>query len=102
MKMCSVDELKGTLKNKENVLIDCRTSSEYHDKHIQGAILHPLGNSLESLLPFKDKTIYVICRSGARSHHFCLELEATGFKNAINVEGGMIMWMMKNFPVEKS
>ncbi|MDP1843919.1 MAG: rhodanese-like domain-containing protein [Sediminibacterium sp.] len=36
--------------------------------------------------------MYVYCRSGNRSGQACLILDTAGFKNTINVTGGMLAW----------
>ncbi len=45
----------------------------------------------------KNETVYVYCRSGNRSGQACLMLEPYGFKDIINVSGGMLAWQ-ENFP----
>ena len=45
----------------------------------------------------KNATYAVYCRSGNRSGQACLMLEPYGFKNVINVTGGMLAWQ-EQFP----
>ena len=45
----------------------------------------------------KEETVYIYCRSGNRSGQACLMLEPFGFKNVINVSGGMLAWQ-EQFP----
>jgi hypothetical protein len=45
----------------------------------------------------KEEIIYIYCRSGNRSGQACLMLEPCGFKNVVNVSGGMLDWQEK-FP----
>jgi rhodanese-related sulfurtransferase len=40
----------------------------------------------------KDDVVYLYCRSGNRSGQACLILETMGFKNVVNVAGGMLAW----------
>lgn len=86
-------------------LIDVRMRDEYTSElgHIKGAILKTLGPDLVSYLDSLDKNepIIFICRSGGRSGQatqYCLQ---SGFKNVINLAGGMMGWNMCGFPIEK-
>jgi rhodanese-related sulfurtransferase len=60
---------------------------------IAGAHLVPLGElrARTTELP-KDKPIVAVCRSGGRSAQACTILEANGFTQVANLDGGMIRW----------
>ena len=79
-------------------LIDCREPNEYAEFNI-GAKLIPLGKfqtmQLEELEDLKDEEVIVHCRSGKRSAMACMILDSMGFKNATNLEGGMLAWREK-------
>ncbi len=45
-------------------------------------------------MPTANKTVYVICQSGARSKLAAKKLKHQGY-NAINVQGGMNTWRGK-------
>jgi rhodanese-related sulfurtransferase len=93
----STNELLGiTQKEKNPVIIDVRTKGEYNGPlgHINNSILIPLSEIDErysELDSFKDKPIYVVCKSGGRSSSAAKKLASHGF-NAINVKGGMMAW----------
>ncbi|WP_438445568.1 rhodanese-like domain-containing protein [Gorillibacterium sp. sgz5001074] len=72
------------------VLLDVREPAEWDYYHLEGAILMPVGTIPEELgsLP-RDRTLYVICAHGVRSEMVCRYLRQNGFRNAVNVEGGM-------------
>ena len=61
-----------------------------------GGQLMPLGLiqslQIDEIEHLKDETVYIYCRSGNRSGQACLMLEPCGFKNVINVKGGMLAW----------
>lgn len=86
------DDLLAQL-NKEAILLDVRESAEFAFGHIQGATSIPLGE-LESRMNEldKNKTIYVICRTGKRSDLAAQKLANNGFKNVWNVVPGMTSW----------
>jgi rhodanese-related sulfurtransferase len=80
-------------------LLDVRTSAEFKEAHVQGAKLIPLNElpTRMSELP-KNRTILVMCRSGARSSAAAGQLASAGF-NVINLSGGISAWMQHRYPV---
>lgn len=101
MKTISVEDLKAKLDAGEKInLVDVREPHEHAVFNI-GGILLPLGKvqglETEDIDHLKDETVYVYCRSGNRSGQACLMLEPYGFKDIINVSGGMLAWQEK-FP----
>lgn len=96
MQTITVEELKAKLTAGEKMnLIDVREPHEHEAFNI-GGILLPLGQvqtmQLDAIESMKDEPIYVYCRSGNRSGQACLILETAGFKNTINITGGMLAW----------
>jgi rhodanese-related sulfurtransferase len=81
-------------------LVDVREPHE-HEAYNIGGILLPLGKvqglETDDIDHLKNETVYVYCRSGNRSGQACLMLEPYGFKDIINVSGGMLAWQEK-FP----
>jgi rhodanese-related sulfurtransferase len=51
--------------------------------------------AIEDLEDLKDEEVIIYCRSGNRSQMACLMLEHLGFKNTVNVTGGMLDWTEK-------
>jgi len=74
-------------------VIDVREVDEYIEAHVPGVRLMPLGTIPDALdaLP-RDETLYVICRSGARSLRAADLLVANGF-DAVSVAGGTMAWV---------
>ena len=101
MKTCTTSDLKEAFQNDPDLfLIDCRTPEEYEAGHVPGAQRITLGDDLGEYSWPKEKPIYVICRSGGRSAAFCQELKNLGVDNAVNVEGGTLAWVEKEYRVE--
>lgn len=76
--------------NESNInIIDVRKESEYKSEHIEGALNFPLDylNANQFTID-KSKTYYVHCAGGYRSVIFISILQARGYRNLINVEGG--------------
>lgn len=94
----SVDELSELLETSIR-LIDVREPNEYHEAHVPGAVLVPLGTVPDRLDAFHgDGPTYVICRSGARSMRAC-EFVAEHGLEAVNVAGGTMAWVLDGRPV---
>ena len=81
-------------------VIDVRQPDEFEDVHATGAILIPLGDVPDRIdeIP-RDQTVYVICRSGARSRRAAEYLVSQGY-DAVNVAGGTLAWVEAELPVE--
>lgn len=103
----TVSELNDINFNSDNnkVVLDVRTAQEYTEGKIAGSenldVLKTdlFTTSIEKL--DKDKTYYVICRSGSRSLKAAKQMKEAGFNNVINITGGMQAWESANFPTEK-
>lgn len=83
------------LNKKEAIIIDVREQDERDAEHIEGTLFIPLAK-LESrmgeLAQFKNSPIIVQCRSGKRSNIAGAKLIKAGFKNILNLEGGILAW----------
>jgi rhodanese-related sulfurtransferase len=85
-------------------LIDVRRPDEFNAElsHIKGAKLITLGPDLDKFLnthPKEDEIVFV-CRSGARSGRATLQSIALGFYKSVNLQGGMILWNERKYPIE--
>lgn len=79
--------------NKDLVILDVRTYSEFKESRISGAINIPVDElewELDELEKFKDNKILVYCKVGVRSNIACSYLESEGFKNLYNLLGGIL------------
>jgi TusA-related sulfurtransferase/rhodanese-related sulfurtransferase len=97
----SNEELQGKL-GEQPVILDVREPMEYAFEHIPGAKLLPFGQLEErmtELEAYKEKDVYVICRTGNRSDMVSQMLAEKGFSRVKNVIPGMSAW---EGPVEKS
>ena len=73
-------------------LIDVREPDEYAQAHVPGAMLVPLGTLPDHVEELPEGTLYVICRSGARSYRAAEWLAAQG-RTSVNVAGGTLAWL---------
>lgn len=97
------DEVKKAQESRDGIILDVRTQEEYKAGHIKGSMLIPLQELPQKLvqLPNKEGKLYVYCRSGGRSAQAAAFLQQNGYTNVHNMNGGMLTWMSKNYPVEK-
>ena len=99
MQTITVEALKAKLDAGETInLVDVREPHENAEFNIGGLLL-PLGKiqtmQVEEIDDLKDQEVFIYCRSGNRSVQACLILETMGYKNVVNVTGGMLAWQEK-------
>ena len=91
----TAEEAKNKMdENKDAIILDVRTESEYMEKHIGGAILIPnetIQDTIPVELPDLDAEILVYCRSGNRSEQASKKLIALGYTNVFDF-GGINDW----------
>ncbi|HEX8461304.1 MAG TPA: rhodanese-like domain-containing protein [Segetibacter sp.] len=99
MKNISVEELKARMDAGEKLnVLDVREDNERADFHIGGThfrLRRIQDMAIEEIEDLKDEEVIIYCRSGNRSQMAALMLEHLGFKNTVNVTGGMLDWMEK-------
>ncbi|MBU6277138.1 MAG: rhodanese-like domain-containing protein [Planctomycetes bacterium] len=82
-------------------LIDVRTPAEFGEVHVEQARNIPLdrldAGAVRSLAG--DRPLYLICKSGGRSHKACEKLIAAGVGNVVSVEGGTAACEAAGLPV---
>ena len=85
--------------------IDVRGETEWTGPlgRIRGARLIPLPElgARASEIP-TNRTLLLVCRSGARSARACAQLAELGFGPVVNLAGGMIAWQRARLPVERT
>lgn len=91
----TAEEAKSIMDSREDyILLDVREQEEYDEGHIAGAILIPygsIGELAENVLPDREQTILVYCRSGRRSAIAAEELVRLGYTDVRDF-GGIIDW----------
>lgn len=92
------------MKAEPGLILDVRTSKEVAKGMIEGAQhLDFYGEAFETelgKLP-KEQPVYVYCRSGGRSGKTMAMMEKLGFKNVVNLAGGMLAWEKAGLPIAK-
>ena len=89
------EEAKEMMDTQEVIILDVREQDEYDSGHIPGAVLLPLGSISEEsaarVIPEKDTTVLVYCRSGSRSKKAAKALAELGY-TGIYEFGGIRTW----------
>ena len=74
-------------------VLDVRQGWEYEEFHLPGAKLVPLGEIEDRAAEIpRDKPLLVYCRSGKRSSAAASLLSAKGYRNVLNMQGGITAW----------
>jgi rhodanese-related sulfurtransferase len=99
-----VEEFDKLRADRNNIILDVRTASEFERGHIPGAINLDY-NSAEFAKKLaeldKNKTYLVHCAAGVRSAKACALMEKSEFKQMVNLEPGFRAWEKAGKPVEK-
>lgn len=90
------------MNREDYVLLDVRTSEEYENGHVTGAINIPLDELREKLSSLdRNKTIVAYCQVGLRGYIADRILSQNGFK-VYNVTGGYKSAVLMNLPMDKN
>ena len=87
----ALDVIKG---DNKAVLIDVRTPDEFRVVRIPGSVLIPdyeIKDKIAEVVPDKDTTLIIYCRSGNRSRSATKELINMGYTKVFDL-GGIIDW----------
>ena len=90
-----VQSVQSLLKSGEIAIIDCREQSEWETARIEGAVLMPMSQwmqSVDQLSAFEGKRVVVHCHHGGRSLRVTNWLRQNGFPDAQNMTGGIDEW----------
>jgi rhodanese-related sulfurtransferase len=90
---------RGTVR-----VVDVREPAELTGElgHIPGVEAAPLGSVTRRSAAWNvDEPIVLVCRSGARSASAARALVASGFRNVMNLAGGMLAYRAAGLPVER-
>ena len=86
---------KEMVDSQEVIILDVREQDEYDSGHIPGAVLLPVGTiddtTAAQVIPEKDSTVLVYCRSGNRSKTASAALADLGYTNIYEL-GGINTW----------
>lgn len=90
--------------DKAPVILDVRTSEEYLQGHIPGAInieYRELPSKIDQVRNFGKRKIVVYCERGVRANIAEETLKKAGFTEVLHLEGDMSGWRDEGLEVEK-
>lgn len=97
----SQEEAKAMMDTQVVIILDVREQDEYDSGHTPGAVLLPVGTIDETtaaeVIPEKDSTVLVYCRSGNRSKTASAALAELGYTNIYEF-GGINTWPYETEP----
>lgn len=100
------DEFEKAVTTEKVQLLDVRTAKEFSTGHIKNALQADWTNNKQftDRVQYidKDKPVYVYCLVGGRSAAAATWMRENGFKNVIELTGGINAWKQASKPVEGS
>lgn len=96
MRIVPVDEFAQYITESGVQLLDVRTPEEFESGHLAGAIMidfraEGFVEKAKAQLK-KDQPVALYCRSGKRSHSAAELLLKAGFKELVELDGGILAW----------
>jgi rhodanese-related sulfurtransferase len=105
IKEVSIDDVKKMIDNKEKIIIlDVRDKEEFETGYIPGAVNLSRGMlefKISTLIPDKNARIIVYCGIDLRGPLATKTLNEMGYKNAVNINGGLKVWKAAGYPIAK-
>lgn len=90
------------INTRDAILLDVRTPDEFSEAHIANAKnmdWNSAGFKAEAAQLDKSKPVFVYCLSGGRSASSIEFLQANGFKEVYELDGGIMKWKSANLPL---
>jgi len=104
VKQVSAWDARHAIEVGGGMLVDVRTPVEFHASHASGAVNVPLDILSDERIRATgnggvDRSVYLLCRTGARAKMGCERLAKAGCRNAVLVEGGTEAWEQAGLPM---
>ena len=97
-------EFATAISNKEVQILDVRTPNEFNSGHLKNALWADWLNKEQFFERVKyidpAKPVYIYCLSGGRSYAAAEWMRANGFKNVVELSGGINAWRYNKLPIE--
>jgi rhodanese-related sulfurtransferase/thiol-disulfide isomerase/thioredoxin len=97
-------EFSTAISNKAVQILDVRTPSEFNSGHLKNALWADWLNKEQFFERVKyidpAKPVYIYCLSGGRSYAAAQWMRANGFKNVVELSGGINAWRYNKLPIQ--
>ena len=103
-KRASPLQLTQMINRGKTTIVDVRSSEEFAAGHLRDAKHIPLadlGARIGELDKSKNRTVVMVCQTGARSDKAARQLQAAGFEDVHSLEGGLTAWKAAGLPLTK-
>ena len=103
-KRASPLQLTQMINRGKTTIVDVRSSEEFAAGHLRDAKHIPLadlGARVGELDKSKNRTVVMVCQTGARSDKAARQLQAAGFEDVHSLEGGLAAWKAAGLPLTK-
>lgn len=103
-KRASVLQATQLINRGKTTILDVRQPAEFANGHVRDAKNIPLADlssRIGELDKSKTKTVIVVCQQGARGDKAVKQLQAAGFEDVFNLDGGLAAWQAAGLPVSK-
>ena len=87
-----------------SLVLDVREAAEFAAGHIPRARHIPLAElskRVDEIAKYREKPVLVTCKGSTRSGSACRVLKGAGFKNVVQLRGGISAWEQASLPVER-
>lgn len=97
-------EAEKLIRNVDPFILDVRTQREFDGGHLPGATLVPvqvLQQRIDELEEYKERSVFVYCRTGNRSTVAARMLIDRGFRQVINLRRGIVEWQRAGLDIQQ-
>lgn len=103
-KRASSLQVTQLINRGKTLVLDISSAEEFAAGHLRDAKNIPLADlssRVGELDKFKNKTVVVVCQTGARSDKAVKLLAAAGFEDVVSLDGGINAWKAAGLPTAK-
>lgn len=100
----SPHEVTMLINRGKATIVDVRDAKEFAEGHLPEAKNIPLSEldkRIGELEKFKQRSLIVVCKSGARASTAAAKLGKAGYADVVNLEGGIAAWQKAGLPLAK-
>jgi len=103
-KRASPLEATMLINRGKSTIVDVRSPEEFAAGHLRDAKNIPLadlGTRIGELEKSKNRSVIVVCQTGARADKAVRQLDAAGFADVVRLDGGIAAWQTAGLPIAK-